>query len=252
MENLQIVSLNVRGLQNKNKRIRIFQYFKTKKYDVILLQETHSTQRDENKWKKEWEGPAFFSSLNNLKCGVAILCNNNQNKFKITYEHCDKAGRLITIKIETETCTMKITNIYAPNIPKKRKRFFEKLETYIKNDTKNILGGDFNMVEDIPQDRAGGNPTTQHYGIEHLQNIKTNNNMIDIWRKQHTAKKEYTYINNLADFKSRIDRFYITSDLETIFKTRTKINQNYLSDHRMIQLGFYKKMKKREVHHTGN
>ena len=63
--------------------------------------------------------------------------------------------------------------------------------------------------------------------------------MIDTSQKQNPAKKEYTYINNLADFKSGIDRFYITSDLETIFKTRTKIIQNYLSDHRMIQLGFY-------------
>ena len=31
MENLNIVSLNVRGLKNKNKRNRIFQYFKIKK-----------------------------------------------------------------------------------------------------------------------------------------------------------------------------------------------------------------------------
>ena len=66
------------------------------------------------------------------------------------------------------------------------------------------------MVEDFPQDRAGRNPTTQYYGVEHLQNIKTNNNMIDIWRKQHPTKKEYAYINNLADFKLRIDKFYLT------------------------------------------
>ena len=40
MENLQMVSLNIRGLQNKNKRNRIFQYLKKKKFDIILLQET--------------------------------------------------------------------------------------------------------------------------------------------------------------------------------------------------------------------
>ena len=84
MENLNLVSLNVRGLQNTNKRNRIFQYFKIKKYDVVLLQETYSTLEDENKWKKEWEGPAFFSSLNNHKCRVAILCTNNENKLKAT------------------------------------------------------------------------------------------------------------------------------------------------------------------------
>ena len=60
MENLQIVSLNIRGLQNKNKRNRMFQYFKTKKIDIILLQETYSTVQDENEWKTEKEGPVFF------------------------------------------------------------------------------------------------------------------------------------------------------------------------------------------------
>ena len=40
-----------------------------------------------------------------------------------------------------------ITNIYAPNIPRKRKKLFQKLETYIKNNNNNIPGGDFNMVE---------------------------------------------------------------------------------------------------------
>ena len=85
MENLQIVSLNVRGLQNRNKRNRIFQYFKMKKFDMILLQETYSTLQDENEWIKECEGPAFFSSLSNHKCEVAILCTNNKNKIKATY-----------------------------------------------------------------------------------------------------------------------------------------------------------------------
>ena len=114
------------------------------------------------------------------------------------------------------------------------------------------------MVEDIPKDRAGGNPTTQHYGIEYINNIKNNNNMIDIWRKQNQKKRQYTHFNDLADFKSRIDRFYLTSDIETNFKIRTQIIQNYLSDHRMISVSIQKKKKKKkntrikEVHHTGN
>ena len=52
---------------------------------------------------------------------------------------------------------------------------------YIKNNNNNILGGDFNMVENILKDRADGNPTTQHYGLGQIENINENNNMIDIW-----------------------------------------------------------------------
>ena len=130
MENLQIASLNVRGLQNKNKRNKIFQYFKTKNFDVILLQETYSTPEDENEWKKKWDGPAFFSSLSNHKCRVAIPCTNNKNKLKVTYGNSCKAGRHLSIKIDTELQSYTITNIYAPNVPKKRRKFFQKLETY--------------------------------------------------------------------------------------------------------------------------
>ena len=74
MENLQIVSLNVRGLRNRNERkmfkllvllfiIKLcvrnnifekikFQYFETKKFDLTLIHKTYSTSQDENKCKK--------------------------------------------------------------------------------------------------------------------------------------------------------------------------------------------------------
>ena len=54
-------------------------------------------------------------------------------------------------------------------------------------------------------------------------------------------KRQYTYINNLAEFKSQIDRFYLSADIETNFKIRTQITQNYLSDHRMISISIQKK-----------
>ena len=65
--------------------------------------------------------------------------------------------------------------------------------------------------------------------------------MIDIWREKNPNKREYTYINNLAEFKSRIDRFYLSADIETNFKIRTQITQNYLSDHKMISINIQKK-----------
>ena len=106
------------------------------------------------------------------------------------------------------------------------------------------------MVENIKKDRGGGNPTTEHYGLEYIENIKENNNLTDIWRKQNLQKKEYTYVNNLADFKSRIDRFYLTSELENNYKIKTQIIQNYLSDHRMVTLNFcHKHEKKRGPSH---
>ena len=60
------------------------------------------------------------------------------------------------------------------------------MEKYKPNNTNNTVG-DFNMVENIPKDRAGRNLTTQHYRIEHINNINNTNNLIDIWQKQTAA-----------------------------------------------------------------
>ena len=122
MVDLSVVSLNLRGLQNKSKRNRIFQYFKIKKYDVIPLQERYSTPEDENKWKKELERPTFFSSLSNHKCGVAILCTNHKNKLIATYANFYQARSHISIDIETELIIFLTTEWYQWVFIKRPKR----------------------------------------------------------------------------------------------------------------------------------
>ena len=116
MSKLEIASLNVRGLQDNNKRKRIFQTFHNSKLDVILLQETHSTDEDVILWKKDWTGRGFFSSLKSTKSGVAKLCKESKN-FKVELENSNKAGRIVSVTVETQKHKFQITNIYAPNIP---------------------------------------------------------------------------------------------------------------------------------------
>ena len=58
--------------------------------------------------------------------------------------------------------------------------------------------------------------------------------------------REYTYFNDLAEFKSRIDRFYLSSNIEINVKIRAQITQNYLSDHRMISISIKKKKNRKE------
>ena len=48
---LNILSFNVRGLRDFNKRKEIYQYVKCKNCQIVMLQETHSTPEDEIDWK---------------------------------------------------------------------------------------------------------------------------------------------------------------------------------------------------------
>ena len=44
MNNLKIVTLNVRGIRDKKKRFILINWLKSKKYDIVCLQETFVTE----------------------------------------------------------------------------------------------------------------------------------------------------------------------------------------------------------------
>ena len=74
-----------------------------------------------------------------------------------------------------------------------------------------ILGGDFNMLEDILLDIKGGNPNITHIlGLNYLIKIKQTNNLRDIWPKENPHKTLFTFHKKNQQKNSRIDRFYIT------------------------------------------
>ena len=74
VNNLHIITNNIKGMQNKNKPFSIIEYFKNKigKNGVLFLQETHSTISDEGKWKNEFREPVFYSHDTSNSCGVVI------------------------------------------------------------------------------------------------------------------------------------------------------------------------------------
>ena len=99
------------------------------------------------------------------------------------------------------------------------------------------MDGDCNIVKDLTIDRQGGNPNRQHqYGLEQLNEINQNCSLIDIWRTQNKFKMQFTYENNLLDFKSRIDRIYLRKHAGKIFSTLSDILPNTLSEHHLTCL----------------
>ena len=81
-------------------------------------------------------------------------------------------------------------------------------------------------------DRQGGNTNRQHqYGLEELNEINENCNLIDIWRTQNKFKMQFTYKNDILDFKSRIDCIYLWKSAGKIFSILSDILPNNLFDH---------------------
>lgn len=74
-----------------------------RKYYVIFLQETYSTNRT------QWEGKLFHSYCSNHNCGAKVLVKSNA-EFKT-----DENGRYIIIEVELQGSNFLFVNIYSPN-----------------------------------------------------------------------------------------------------------------------------------------
>ncbi len=73
----EICTFNCNGLRDDLKRKSIFHWLNHENYSIIFLQETHSINADEGKWKKEWGGDIYFGHGASDSRGVAILIKKN-------------------------------------------------------------------------------------------------------------------------------------------------------------------------------
>ena len=105
---------------------------------------------------KKWLGKLFWNSGKLTKSlGVAIPLKNNLN-INIYTTLKDKESRMLSLNFSIEKQNYQIINIYAPTRNSKRPKLYQYLKNYIDPKQNLILGGDFNMVEDILLDRKGG------------------------------------------------------------------------------------------------
>lgn len=70
---LNVLSLNVNGLNDVRKRRLALKYLKSFKNSVIFLQETHCRPGTSKLWDSQWGHISFFTESSSNQGGVAIL-----------------------------------------------------------------------------------------------------------------------------------------------------------------------------------
>ncbi len=84
MHTLNILSLNVNGLNSAVKRTRVLEYLHRKSISCALIQETHLKQSDVARFQNKYYKLIAFSCAQNKTKGVLILVNR---KLNLTVEH---------------------------------------------------------------------------------------------------------------------------------------------------------------------
>jgi exonuclease III len=249
-EPLGFLSLNTNGLGETNKRLSLIGWldkFHNASSKIILLQETHSTDRTKALWEKQWHNREIICSHGDSGSrGVAIVLPKNVD-YTVNSIIRSNNGRYVSINITFGKNTFCLINGYAPNTnkPKDQLKWLSEIQKILidNNEENVIVGGDLNDVFIPMLDRFRCKPNTME--TEYVKAWKTiceELNLSDFWRIVNPTTQQYTWRqgSSLARLKqSRLDYWLVSIhmiyDLDTIeIKTSTR------SDHSLIELNFYK------------
>ena len=231
-ESIRIASVNCQGLSTLNKRIDVFEYYRTKNYNIICLQDTHFTEEEEKSISSQWGYDCFFNSFTSNARGVAILINSNF-EFEFLKEKKVKGGNILAIEINIEKVRFTLINIYGPNTD--QPEFFELIKDGILEfENENIvICGDFNLVQ---------NPTLDTYNYKHLNHPKARErliqimldlNIVDYYRVIFPEKRSFTWRKRNPIKQARLDYFLIADQLQNIV-TNIFTQPSYRSDHSAV------------------
>ena len=158
--NVNLLSLNGRGLNKESKRKSIFQYIRKKNIDIAFLQETYSTQDVENLWKNQWGGDTYYAHGTNHSKGVMILIKPGLD-IKVLKCVADEKGWFLLLDVTLQGEKVILLNLYAPNHENDQIKFYDRLNHLLEDNKcenhKCIVGGDTNVIRDPSLDRKGGN-----------------------------------------------------------------------------------------------
>ena len=186
------ITNNVKGMQSSKKRLKLMQYFKDKigSNGVLFLQETHSESKVEQKWKKDFKSPIFFSHGKSNSCGVLIAFFGT-GTFTVKKQQTDKEGRILILPVSINDSEYILINLYNANTENEQidvlSSLFELLEEFDISLTKQlVMAGDFNLFFNSKLEAQGGNPTLKKKSLAKLIEFKETYDLCDIWRVRNT------------------------------------------------------------------
>ena len=115
MAPLNVLSLNVQGLNVPQKRVKAFRYFQAKKAHILCLQETHFTPNATPKFFNASYPQVYTAPASSKKRGTLIAFHRS-TPFTVKSEIKDPEGRYIILTGHIMDTAVTIVSYYAPNL----------------------------------------------------------------------------------------------------------------------------------------
>ena len=221
-EIINFVSNNANGLRSSKKRIKIFEYLKSKIFNdgIIFLQESHSSENTQNEWINDFKGELYFSHGTTNSCGV-VIAFVTRKKVSVSKVSKDKKGRILILEVTIEDSTFVLINLYNANTEPEQIETICELDRllgdFLLDDSKNIiLAGDLNLIFDSSLEASGGTPTLKKKSISKFLQFTGKHNLVDIWRIRNPNSKRFTFRkNHFSGFiQRRLDYAFVSNNLQ--------------------------------------
>ena len=226
---LKLLSLNVNGLRDANKRRTLFTMLNAGRWDVVALQETHHVSDAEGEsWAASgsgplhpWPGVSFWSHGTSASRGVALLIKHGCLASEVALRSRDESGRCIVVDFIMNENACSVASVYAPVERQDRCTFFTGVvQPVLPHDRLLLVGGDYNCVADavLDQCRSGtatnAAPRTVGYAGG-LDVVEAAHDLVDVWRHQHELARVFTHVaaNGHGTSAARLDRWLVSSPL---------------------------------------
>ena len=152
-------------------------------------------------------GPCFWNSGGNKSRGVGILCNVSLD-FEVLEVKRDFYGPLVNVKLSLHDWKFQTMCVYALNDPRGRSEFFSDLWRDTFPGIPLFLGSDFNCIENLELDKAGGDAQAGDKGSAEFKDFVDSMSLCDVFRVKFPPRKLSTRHNKANTNMSWIDRIY--------------------------------------------
>ena len=234
IQDVKIVSLNVKGISNPVKRSKILSKMKRENAQIVLLQETHLSVTEHEKMRRLGYTRAYYSSYKSGRRRGVIILISQKIPFEYISEISDKEGRYIMVTGKINNAIITICNVYVP--PGSSFGLYRNMfDLMVKATGLVICGGDWNLRLNPELDASKKVPTTS---LHKKVNLMVELGILDIWRDFYPLRRDYTFYSFPHNTYSRIDYFFVFK------RDRSKISfcdigSTDLSDHASVSCGVH-------------
>ena len=241
--NLQVISYNCRGLNDNNKRQKLFSWLENEKYNIICLQETFCTKTFEPYLKSSWKGSVLLSLIDSSHSrGVAVMLKQNF-KGDVISSFSSKDGRILLINVQIHDTIFTIVSVYAPTSEGERGLFFEKLTQWILKYADNlqnvIVAGDMNCCLHGSDRFTTARKVDK--SVDLFEKLLLQCTLKDSWLFTNPNTLGYTYYDKKSSSYSRIDYILISQDMTYEIQNNAvtqPIKNPGVRDHSALKISF--------------